>query len=358
VIESQSQLDDWAERVAAAPWAALDTEADSLYSYPEKLCLLQISIPGVDKLVDPLCQLNLQPLATVLKPKPIIVHGGDFDLRLLRRNLNFVPSAVFDTMLAARFLGLQEFSLTRLTEQCLGIRLEKGPQKADWGRRPLTQRMEDYARNDTRFLKPLSDILAEKLRAHGRLSWHAEACARLVAECAEIRPRDPDQVWRIKGSDRLSRRALAVLREIWQWREHEALRSNKPPYFILSHEATIAVAEAAAVGTQDLPWPAHLRPFRREQILVAARRGLSLSANKLPHLVKHVAVRMTEPNHHFYHELQRRRDAVAQQLRLDPSFVASRSMLVSLASDGRDHRSDLMNWQRVLLGLEPLRTTE
>src|SRR5258708_13294972 len=98
------------------------------------------------------------------------MHGADYDLRLLLKHHEFVPSAIFDTMLAARLLGLRQFGLSHLVELLLGVKLEKGAQKANWALRPLTERMERYARNDTHYLKPLSDRLKTDLNANGRLA--------------------------------------------------------------------------------------------------------------------------------------------------------------------------------------------
>ena len=115
---------------------ALDTEADSLHAYPEKLCLIQISVEGEDALVDPLARMDLEPVLEELRHHELIMHGADYDLRLLRKGLNFVPTAIFDTMLASRLLGIREFGLNNLVWRFLNVRLEKGPQKANWAPRP------------------------------------------------------------------------------------------------------------------------------------------------------------------------------------------------------------------------------
>src|ERR1041385_5874148 len=153
------------------------TEADSLHAYPEKVCLIQISTVAGDRLVDPLVGLNLDPLLDALNAHQLIMHGADYDLRLLRKHHEFVPSAIFDTMLAARLLGQRQFGLQALVQHYLGVKLEKGSQKANWARRPLTERMEQYARNDTHYLKSLADKLKLELQQKGRLAWHQEACA-------------------------------------------------------------------------------------------------------------------------------------------------------------------------------------
>src|SRR5208282_2921602 len=153
-----------------------------------------------DELIDPLAGLNLDPLLDALNAHELIMHGADYDLRLLRKHHEFVPSAIFDTMLAARLLGERQFGLSSLAEKFLGVKLDKGSQKADWARRPLTERMEIYARNDTHYLKPLADKLKSELVAKDRLSWHQESCACLVAECSHPIVVDDETVWRIKGS--------------------------------------------------------------------------------------------------------------------------------------------------------------
>ena len=167
MIDSEQKLASYLPVLRAAHWVAVDTEADSLHAYPEKVCLIQISTASGDRLVDPLAGLDLDPLLEALSGHELIMHGADYDLRLLRKHHEFVPSAIFDTMLAARLLGLRQFGLGHLVEKYLGVKLEKGPQKANWALRPLTERMERYARNDTHYLKPLADRLKPELEAKG-----------------------------------------------------------------------------------------------------------------------------------------------------------------------------------------------
>ncbi len=149
MIDSDGKLSEFLPELRAAEWVAMDTEADSLHAYPEKLCLMQISTAERDGLMDPLARIDLHPLWPALKKQQLILHGADYDLRLLRKNHGFVPDRIFDTMLASRLLGEREFGLYHLVKKHLGVTLEKGSQKADWSRRPLTPRMEAYARNDT-----------------------------------------------------------------------------------------------------------------------------------------------------------------------------------------------------------------
>src|SRR6266498_208402 len=171
VIDNADKLTAFLPKLHAATWVAVDTEADSLHAYPEKTCLIQISTVSGDNLIDPLAGINIDPVLDALSGHELIMHGADYDLRLLRKHHEFVPKAIFDTMLAARLLGLRQFSLGHLVEKYLGVKLEKGAQKANWALRPLTERMERYARNDTHYLKALADRLKLDLEAKGRLAW-------------------------------------------------------------------------------------------------------------------------------------------------------------------------------------------
>ena len=350
MIDTDAKLAALLETLRAALWIALDTEADSLHAYPEKVCLIQVSSTAGDDLIDPLANINLAPLFTFLGGHEILMHGADYDLRLLHKHHNFVPRAIFDTMLASRLLGVTQFGLIHLVSQYLGVTLDKGSQKADWAQRPLTERMETYARNDTHYLKPLVDRLTAELTERGRLAWQQESCARLIADCAQTRPPDPDLVWRIKGSNRLTRPALAVLREIWHWREAEATAANRPPFFILQHEALLELATAAATGRPVEPIVPRRFPDRRRAGLAhAIREGLAVPALKRPEPLKPVFRRINDAIKRRATELQKRRDTRATELGIDPTLIASRAMLLDLAENWEAHQPELMNWQRELL---------
>jgi ribonuclease D len=350
VIDREAQLAGLLPQVAGAPWVALDTEADSLHSYPEKLCLIQISVPGRDVLVDPLAGLRLGPLLEALAGRQLILHGADYDLRLLFRTFGFVPGSVFDTMLAARLLGFRELSYEALVARLVGVRLEKGPQTANWSRRPLTDRMLAYACNDSHYLKPIFDALTAELQAKGRLPWHTETCARLVEDSTRPAQVDPDEVWRIKGAHTLHPRGLAILRRLWHWRDGEALRASKPPYFVVSHEILIRLADAAANARAPEPLlPRHLSPHRRHGLLQAVEEALAFPPSEWPKSRRPVGPRLTAAQRRRCEDLRRRRDRAAATLGLDPSLVATRAALVRLAAEPEAGRGLLMDWQRQFL---------
>lgn len=350
MIDTERKLDAFLPLLRAATWVAVDTEADSLHAYPEKVCLIQISTLSGDVLVDPLASINLNPMLDALSGHELIMHGADYDLRLLRKHHEFVPHAIFDTMLAARLLGLRQFGLSHLVEKYLGVKLEKGAQKANWAMRPLTERMDRYARNDTHHLKPLADRLRLELRAKARLAWHQESCARLVKDSTTARPADLDVVWRIKGSHLLERSALAALRELWQWREKEAVAANKPPFFVMSHEVLVKIAAATAAAQPIEPFlPKHISDRRRGGIMKAIARARHLSPERHPHHLRRVTRRPTEGERRRFGDLQKRRDSQADRLGIDPTLIASRATLSDLAHDWDKHAGELMNWQRELL---------
>jgi ribonuclease D len=350
VIDTDAKLTEFLPALHGADWVAMDTEADSLHAYPEKLCLIQLSTPHGDKLIDPLANVNLEPLWPELKQHHLILHGADYDLRLLRKGHGFVPNRIFDTMLASRLLGEREFGLGNLVNKHLGIVLEKGSQKADWSKRPLTPRMENYARADTRHLKQLSDILRDQLKEMQRLAWLEQSCDRLITECAIPSSHEPDLVWRIKGSHKLGRAGLAVLRELWHWREQEAVAANKPPYFVLSHEALVDISEAVS---QHRPieklLPRHISPRRKDGLCDAITRGQAIAPQEHPEILRFKSRRQTEAQRQRFTQLEQKRNQRAQQLSLDPTLIASRATLLALADDWQSHQCELMDWQRELL---------
>jgi len=224
-------------RIAKAEQVAVDTEADSLHNYFEKVCLIQLSLDGEHFIVDPLAGLELGGFLEALAAKRLIFHGGDYDLRMMRASTGFKARAdVFDTMIAAQLLGIEQIGLAALIERFFDIKIGKEGQKSDWSRRPLSEQQLSYAVNDTRYLEQLAACLSRELRERGRSDWHNESCRAMVASTEHDRVRDPDDAWRIKGAGRLTRRQLAYLRELWHWRDQLARNANRPQFMILGNQ--------------------------------------------------------------------------------------------------------------------------
>ena len=350
MIDSNTALAPWLERIADCPVVALDTEADSLYSYPERLCLIQIGLPDHLILVDPLADIDLDPLWESLRASEIVIHAADYDLRLLYRRFGFVPKRIFDTMWAVRLLGFREFGLNHLVKHFHQIELEKGSQKSDWGKRPLTAKMTEYALNDVRYLLSICDRLRQQLEEFGRLDWLEQIGSRLLREAVQSVDVASEDVWRVKGSSRLPPIGLAHLKAFWQWREEEACRYNKPPYFVLSHEALLQIAILASEGK---PWdsrlPLRFSARRRRAIREVASRVKSMSADTWPQKKRSRRVVISETEKDRIEQLKRIRDARAEDLGLDPTLIASKATLVALARDWENQVQQLMGWQRQLI---------
>ena len=351
LIDTQDQLKEFLPTLRKTDWVGLDTEADSLHSYPEKLCLLQISLPGTDVLVDPLASLDVAPLFKTLKGKELLMHGSDNDLRLMYAAAKFIPTKIFDTMWAARLLGFTAFGLNDLLSNLLGITLDKGAQKANWTRRPLTERMLIYALNDSRHLRSVADRLRDELIEKGRLEWHEQICERLIQEHSSDRELDLDQAWRLKGSSKLNRRSLTILREVWHWREREAVDANKPPYFIVRHEDLVELAETVIVPETKTVWPHKLSNRRFNSLRDAVGKALDLDPKEFPETPRIKRQRINASEKRFYESLKVLRDKQAEGLKIDPTLIASRSTLVKLSLEDGEERQRILPWQRELLNL-------
>lgn len=351
MIDTPERLAEALSELQHASWIALDTEADSLHAYPEKLCLLQLSHPGGELLIDPLVGLDLAPLLELMAKHRIILHAGDYDLRLMYRTWRFVPLGIFDTMSGARLVGCRRFGLTDLVAKFLELTLEKGPQKANWGQRPLTPRMTAYAEADARYLKPLQEKIHAELVRLGRVAWHDEICARIVSEATKLNPPDPNLVWRLRGSHVLDRTGLAVLRSLWHWREDEATRANRPTFHIMNHDHLVEIAAAASRwGTVPQQLPRHLTARRRHGVVRAVEEALALPHEQLPERVRHEHKRVPLSVGRRAATLREKRDRKAADLNLDPTFVASRGQLLELAETGDWTQTSLMKWQAEILG--------
>jgi ribonuclease D len=349
MIQTDSQLEEFLPQLERIDRIAVDTEADSLHCYYEKLCLVQLSLGGNDYLIDPLAGFDLAPLAQALTPKEIVLQGADFDLRLLRRSMNFVATRVFDTVIAARLLGIREFSLAALVERFFGIVLTKGSQKANWAQRPLPRHMAEYAMNDTRYLLPLAEKLETDLRERGRLEWFRQSCQRALEQTSVVRVRDEDEAWRISGSGKMDGRTSAILRELWLWREKEAQAADRPAFHVLQNRLLIEAAQAFAAG--KAPDFRHFSTRRRQAFRDAAEKALLLPESAWPVRRRRMGTRPTPQTEKAAEVLRRRRDAVADEHGLEASFIAPRGALDAVAADESRSTTLLVPWQRSLLEL-------
>jgi ribonuclease D len=335
-------------RLAGAQQIALDTEADSLHCYFEKLCLIQVSAGDEHLLVDPLAGLDLQPLFDVVCSKRLVFHGADYDLRLLRRVGKFDPVDLFDTMIAARLTGQPALGLAALVEKFFNVKLSKASQKANWAIRPLPPQMSEYALNDTRYLLEIAATLEADLHRLGRWEWFEESRDRMIASTRDLKERDDATVWRISGSSALSPRAQAVLRVLWFWRDAEARAWDRPPFHVIGNEDMIRVADQVTKGdTYSTP---RMNSRRRKSFEVVLALALQIPDNEWPHIERVRRTRTSKDHLTRFEALKKKRDEVATGLGLDPSILAPRAALEAAAIDPQSNL--LMNWQKKLMGVE------
>lgn len=244
-INSSQKLQSILPDLARSPFLSIDTESNSLYVYREQVCLIQITTDANDYLIDPLALPNLTPLTTFFA-NPLqekIFHASEYDIICLKRDFGFQFVNIFDTMIAARILGEEAVGLASLLQSRLGLELEKKYQRANWGIRPLSQSMLDYACQDSHSLYELRNIIAAELKEKDlwelaledfRLACDVEANAANPA---------PKSCWKVAGSQTLDPCEAAILQELCEFREAQARRQNVPPFKILTNEVLVTLTK-------------------------------------------------------------------------------------------------------------------
>jgi len=360
-VDSAEGLVQLTEALVAVPRVGLDTEADSLHHYFEKVCLIQLSFSGSNYVVDPLAGFPLTEFLEVLSRKELILQGADYDLRMLKKTFEFRPKApVFDTMLAAQVLGYERIGLAALAEKICGVMLSKSGQKSDWARRPLSAKQLDYASDDTKYLEAIADAMTRELQETGRLDWHRECCERVVETSWLDGRNDAKEAWRIKGSSKLVPKELVFVREIWKWRDEEARRRDRPPFMILLNEDLLELARWRAVDRQA---PLTARPKFMKRItgenLVrlesAIRSAENLSSSEWPAVPERIRSRERQPSPEKVEALLAACKTIAGELKIEPCFLASRATLTAVARhEPRSiekimETSGMMRWQAALM---------
>jgi ribonuclease D len=247
MIEDDASLRKLCDSLRQQPVIGVDTEADSFHHYKERLCLVQVSDPDQDYIIDPLVLDGLEPLKEVLEAPEvaIVLHGGDYDVVSLKRDYGVQIRNIFDTMVAAQFLGLPRIGLADLIGRFFGYKIDKRFQRHDWTRRPLLPEHVDYARGDTHFLLALREVLGHRLRRRGLHAAHVEECT-LLEDREWKRKCEPEQdFYRVKGSKVLDANGLRILRALWTFRDSEAERLDRPAFKVVPDPVLVKLADAA-----------------------------------------------------------------------------------------------------------------
>jgi ribonuclease D len=335
-VRTAEQLDELALELAGCRAIAIDTEADSLHHYVEKVCLVQLSAHrGTSCLIDPLALGDLSPLAPIFADASVlkVVHGGENDVASLGRDFGLSFRTMFDTSIAARLLGDTEVGLQALARNELGIELSKGSQKDDWSKRPLTAKQEAYALADVAHLMTLAARLTERLADAGRTEWAREEFEALANTRPAQKRTGPDEFRRIKGSAKLSRRKQGVLRELYAWREERAAAADRPPFKIVGPDVLLALAEQCPTTVDAAGDVLSSYPRQRTQlaaVVEAIQRGLELPDDELPAREQERS-RTTGAVRRRIDALRAWRDTEATRSKLDPSIVMPNRLIERVA---------------------------
>ncbi|MBW3555645.1 MAG: ribonuclease D [Actinobacteria bacterium] len=342
------------ERVVAAlasePAYAIDTEFHRERTYWPQLALVQLAWPGGLALVDPVA-VDLHPLRAVLEgPGVAVLHAADQDLEVLERASGTLPARLFDTQVAAGFLGFSSPSLSSLTDRLLGLHLTKGDRLTDWMQRPLTAAQRRYAAADVAHLLDLHAELTRRLEDCGRLDWAAQEC-EVLRQRGHL-PQDPDTAWwRIKDSRSLRGPARGVAQEVAAWRERRAAVLDRPPRLVLPDLALLGIAHRmpdSPAGLRDIRGldGRYLRSDAAEELLAAVARGRRLARKELRLPVSDELERNLRPAVTLVSAWV---SQLAQELRIDPVLLATRADLLALLRGDRAARLGT-GWRATLVG--------
>jgi ribonuclease D len=363
-IDRQDALDAALERVGSHGQIAVDTEADSLHSYFDKVCLIQISLPDEDLIVDPLVRVDLTKFGQILADPAItkVFHGGDYDLRILHRDFDFTVHNLIDTSICAQLLGYEGLGLAALLDRHFGLKVNKTHQRADWSMRPLPQDMLEYAAMDTHYLVALAAKLREELEALNRWEWALEEFSRLEnVRYREVE--DESEVWRrVKNIGGLDRRSLAIVRDIYMWRDALARKADRPPFKVLGNDAIVEIAKAKPATFREL---AALRAVSRyhsdrygRELSAIVRRALEIPEAELPERSEPKAWIRDKTLESRINRLKAVRDRHARELKIDGSVLAARHILAAIATDNTLDVPAMREWQKKVMGADLLKALE
>lgn len=280
-IERPEGLAELVPILSAAGELALDTESNSMFAYRERICLVQLNVGGRLFAIDPLAFDSpgeaLGPLLEwLVKGHRVLVHGGEYDVAVMKRELGAAPSNLFDTQAAAAMLGIERTGYANLCGELLGVRVTKEHQQFDWARRPVPPGPRRYALDDVRHLPRLARELEARVRAADLEEEVAIACRAVADATAHAGTSDAERFWRVVGGERLPREVLARLASLVAWREREAEQRDQPPGRLVSKESLLLLARKGPTSVREL------EAFKLSRRLVAERADAILQALASP----------------------------------------------------------------------------
>jgi ribonuclease D len=335
-LDDKAAVERFIATIANTRAIALDTEGASFHRFIDRIYLLQLSTREASAILDPLTIGVPEGLGALLESRnvEVVFHDADYDLRLLHQDYGWRVTNIFDTRIAAQLLGIKAFGLAALLERFFGLKLEKKHQRADWSMRPLTPGMLEYAAQDTEFLLDLRDRLGNELAKLGRASWAAEECKRL--EGTRWDDEDArDAFLRMKGARDLTRRQLALLRELVIWRDDIARSLDRATFRVVSNETLLELARLAPTTRAQLGavkgMPRGILESRSADMLAAVARGVAVADADLPRFPRAQRWERDADFDSVVSRLKTVRDAAAVRLDLDPGVLCPRERLEAVA---------------------------
>jgi ribonuclease D len=360
-LDTVSGVERFTSEIAGTREIALDTEGASFHRFVDRIYLLQLSTREHHAVIDPLPIGVPAGLGGLLENPAVevVFHDADYDLRLLQQDYGWHVRTIFDTRIAAQLLGYTAFGLAALLERFFDVKLDKKHQRADWSMRPLTEGMLDYAAQDTRFLLQLKDKLSAELDRMGRTAWAKEEFALL--EGTRWQDETPGTAYlRMKGARDLSRRELAVLRELVPWRDSVAEALDRATFRVLGNEQLLDIARTQPRTKDALGkvkgMPRAILEQRGDDLLDAVSRALAIPDTELPKFPRAARWDRDPEFDARVSALKTARDAAAKRLQLDPGVLCSRDRLEAVARrnpasvEEVAEVTELRRWQAAELG--------
>jgi ribonuclease D len=360
-LDSAASADRFLASIANAQTIAVDTEGASFHRFVDRIYLLQISAGQRHAIIDPL-RVDAPELLGSLLQSPaveVVFHDADYDLRLLHQDYGWHVTNIFDTRVAAQLLGIKAFGLAALLQTHFGVQLDKKHQRADWSMRPLPPEMLEYAAQDTMHLVALRDRLKSALEERGRWAWAREEFQRL--EGTRWAEEDgSDAFLRIKGARDLTRRELAVLRELVHWREGVARALDRSTFRVAGNEVLLTLSHAMPSSIGELERTKGLArsliPKFGTDILTAIERGRAVPETDLPRFPRGLRWNRDPDYEDRVSRLKVVRDKAAARLELDPGVLCARERLEAVARrnpgdlEALTDVPDFRGWQIEVLG--------
>lgn len=346
-ISDKEGLKEVAHLLNGAQTVAVDLEADSMFHYREKVCLIQMAKNDHHWVIDPLMIKDLSPLVPLFADESVekVFHGADYDIRSLCRDFKIKVNNLFDTELACRFLGMTQTGLAHILAERFQVQVDKKFQKKDWSKRPLPAAMLEYAMSDVAYLVELAGMLKKELKTAGRYEWVKEECRLL----SQVRPLDREQrplFLRFSGAGKLDRRSLAVLEALLVVRDEMAKKKDRPLFKIMSNRALLQLALNKPSSLSELKKTRSLSDKQMamyaDKVLTAINDTMIVSPNALPIYPHRNRTAVNERQMKRMQALKARRDTLAETYAMPPGLLINNAQIGIIAESNPSNRAQLM----------------